>query len=581
MVVAAVTVQGVARGDRIPASVRADRVREYALHAIVDESMPEARKDLATYVREEAARRRISTLRGRLLERLSVAADSILLIDHWQREMGGNDVAEPVLHWLVRSNERLALLLNTLSPDDRGPRAMHSLSAIHNPDPGGPDAYFRLALAIAIVWDQPRPQPHPQTGSSLLSFDFDPVARFHYFKHLYAEGDAEVRYRNVSIRDLKFVVCSAVPLSELRWARRNVRGGSRSWDDKYEDVAYNQGRVVRGEFDWPHGAYTLESIREHGGICVDQAYYGAVTARAHGIPAMLFVGQGRRGLHAWFGYMEREDEWNLEAGRYRYDNYATGVAVEPQLNRSMSDHDLEYFRDRGLRSPAAREAARLVRLGAVLRQLGEMQKAYECGARARKIVPRYDPAWALQEALLMKADSRQALEECVELLDSKATNFRRYPDFVARIRQRQADLLQQLGRNDDAERILRVNQSRLARDRDDLGRFLGIEQIKAVLQRGDTHEARDIFEDVLKDHRHEGMKAVQLVRAYLNLTRETGQTEEAVDFLRRYLPRMHRRSNGESLHGPVFLELLVQAYVNDGDTRGAERARRRLERARD
>ena len=62
-------------------------------------------------------------------------------------------------------------------------------------------------------------------------------------------------------------------------------GSGRSWGNKYGAIKYDTPRLAVNEFSWPgyNGFYTLENIEEHGGICVDQAYFAVMTGRANGV----------------------------------------------------------------------------------------------------------------------------------------------------------------------------------------------------------------------------------------------------------------------------------------------------------
>ena len=58
-------------------------------------------------------------------------------------------------------------------------------------------------------------------------------------------------------------------------------------------------KAVTGKSKDPYDQYTFAEIAKKGGICSDQAYFSANTARAHGIPASILSGDGPRGPHAW------------------------------------------------------------------------------------------------------------------------------------------------------------------------------------------------------------------------------------------------------------------------------------------
>ena len=83
--------------------------------------------------------------------------------------------------------------------------------------------------------------------------------------------------------------------------------------------------------------YTLEDIKNNGGICVDQAYYATILGKGRGIPTLYFHGQGASGGHAWFGYLSHGGKWELDCGRYESQNYPKGYAVDPQTWQRIDD----------------------------------------------------------------------------------------------------------------------------------------------------------------------------------------------------------------------------------------------------
>jgi len=361
-------------------------------------------------------------------------------------------------------------------------------------------------------------------------------------------------------------------LEELQWARKNE--APRAWDKKYSEIVYCDQRLDAKTYQWPNGPYTLAAIQEQGGICVDQAYYALVCARAWGLPSLLFAGEGRRGPHAWFGYMKDKNRWETEVGRYTYDKYATGHAIDPQSNKPMSDHYVEFACDRSLSYSRYRLAARYGRLAQVLATLGYDTAARQAANRSLDAAPFYEFSWYVLETMLAK---EKATRELCDLLERKANVFRKYDDFVADIRQRQAELLRELGEGDKADRMIDRNTRQMGRDRDDLARFLSNEQIKAAYEKGDYAGALKRFEDLLKDQREEGQKIFGLMEDYLALAAETKQNDDAAKFLKRYIDSLRGIYDDTAANERLFLGVLVKAYTQAGDERNLKRIQKKLE----
>lgn len=562
---------------RFFSSQRSD-FRDYAVAALLAGREQRAIGVFGRYFRDE-----FKTPRGQLGSQLHrqtyvQAADSYLLLQRADRLARGAFRRDPAAtRWLFSSNERLALFVDTVSTEDNWPEVVGIIRELHAHDPRGRDRFFELILALAVVWDQPRPAMHPQMGPATLPYRRDITARYEYFRNLYTHRDAKTAYRDLSVTALTFVVDVPVPLGELEWIRENVRGSARNWGEKFFEIGYVDDRVRRGAYVWPHGAYTLANIRQRGGICVDQGYYATMTARAYGIPALFFVGQGRRGPHAWFGYMRDSRNWEMDTGRYAHDNYAQGFATNPQTNQPMTDHEVDYICQRAARPMDYRQAAGYARIGEVLLELGSLDAAFEAAERSVRTVRIFSPAWDIMAQVhARRGDHNQLLN----LFDRKAMAFRDHPDFTVAIRRQQAHILRQLGREAEADALLRRYERRVGSDRDDLGRLLLSDQIDAAYREGNPRKARAKFEDLLDAQRDEGVKLVPILRAYIEFSRQTEQAAEAAQFLRRYVSRLERRYSRNPDMQIVYLTLLLQAYENAGEDWRARDVRRKIDRLR-
>lgn len=483
---------------------------------------------------------------------------------------------DDVAAWLFATDERLALLADTLSPRDDARAVWEILTLLHDHDPDGRDDYFELMLALAVVWDRPRPPMHGQMGKNRLPLEPQVAARYDYFKELYASGASKVSYRRLNVDTLVFVVDTPVPVAELQWARQNVKGAANAWGKKFHEIRYDRQRAEQGVFQWPHGQYTLAGIEKHGGICVDQAYFAVMTARAWGIPAIFFVGPGRRGGHAWFGYLKGEDRWEMDIGRYEMDQYQTGFAINPQTGEPMSDHELAYQCDRALRRPAFARAQQLTRIAEILLAAGDAPNAVRCARQARGEVPLHARPWELEAAALLRLGDTNG---CLELWNRQAEVFGRFPDVQTAVRERQAALLRQIGREDEASRLLANHVRRMGSRREDLARGVVAREAQRSAVAGEAAAARERLEKMLRDQRREGAKVLPLLQQYIEISHQSGEAQEAARFVENYIARL-RREYGESPQNEmIFRELLRQAYENAGDERKLEALRRDAERA--
>lgn len=546
--------------------------RELAVEALATRRLPEGLESLIGVFTKALKSKRDLPTEGEFGVLLR-AADAFILMAYTQESGSGITFRRDVTEWLFGSEGRVRTFLDIVSPQDDWPAMYGIVETLYGHDPAGRDDFRRLILAMALVWDQPRPEPHPQMGRGQLPYDEPMAKRYDYFRDLYASKRADIPYGKLSVAALTNVVDTPVPLSELLWVREHVR--PTNWDRKFFDVRYDMDRLERAVYQWPHGPYALAAIEEKGGICTDQAYYATLCARAYGVPALLFVGEGRRGGHAWFGYMKGTEKWEMDVGRYAYDKFATGYALNPQTNQPLSDHDVSFLCDRALHDDAFSDAARLARLAVVLRELGYLAAARQTAERSLQLSPLFEAPWLVEEKMLEDAKDWRGL---VALLGRKADTFRKYPDYVARINSRRAEVLRTLGDEAGAERLMARNVREVDKDRDDLARSLVSEQVRAAYEKGDYVTARERMEDLLKDQKDEGQKLMEMLESYLKLTQETKQTDAAARFLKRYIDALERRYGGSERNRVILLGVLLKAYENNGDKDEAARLRRRIEK---
>ncbi|AKJ65558.1 hypothetical protein [Kiritimatiella glycovorans] len=471
------------------------------------------------------------------LERAAVIADAVELL----RLLEDHEVPRDVPAWVLAEESRLRSLAGLVSEhDDRG-RMWEIITRLYRHDPDRRDSFDRLIFAMAVVWDRTDRTPiHHQMGPRPPEYEARVAERYDYFRDLYASGGAEQNYADLSARDLVFVVDTPVPLEELYWARDRVEGRASKWGEKFHQISYDHDRLEAEQYDWPHGRYALDDIWRRGGICVDQAFFAVMTARAHGIPAIYFNAMGRSGGHAWFSYMKRPEEWELDVGRYENQFYTTGYAVDPQTDLRMKDHEIAYTCEHELHTDKFTWARRCSQVAELLVREDERGAALGLARRARELVDRYERPWDIELEILRE---RGDLDELQETLAAKAEAFRKYTDtYVEAVRAR-AGVLRETGGHERARELIRMLLSRVSDDgRDDLTRELGLELVRHTAARVGPVRAREDLEKMLEDQVEQGSKVFPLIEAYLKLTKESDQARAAFDFLIDYAAELREES---------------------------------------
>lgn len=499
----------------------------------------------------------VSRVPSREMGVLSVAGECVELLElSKSRSLEGD-----TLLWLLGSDDRLHLFIDVLDPaHDNVNRVVEILTLLRSEDLNGVETYFDLALAIAVVMDKPVRKMHRQMGKDLLTYRAEPLIRFEYFKTLFSEGISKLDYEDLSVREFIFVVHVPVPLSELEWSLKNTDGKLGKWGEKYSSIQYDHDRLDNSRFNWDSGTYTLDAIRNHGGICVDQAYFSVITARSFGIPCLYFRGIGESCNHAWFAFMERPGEWHLGIGRYGSE-YTTGYAVNPQTNVQMTDHDVAYTCERSLKSDDADRAESDLILARVL-QHRDPDSALKCAKEARTLVKRFLPAWEMEREILI---AKQEYELLQKQFDEQKDIFRKYPYILADSAKLISQTLKKAGHAEEATTVLKSLVGVLGDDQEDLTYSLELEEIERIAASGNTKKARRELEQMMESPQYGGNKSFGLISKYVELTKKSGETAAAVKFLEDYVETLVRRYQFPSSYEARLWSMMKQAYKNNGD----------------
>ena len=253
--------------------------------------------------------------------------------------------AESISHLFVRK----------LAPRDDKPAALQNLMTLEQAGLGDLQDYAALGVAFCLVFDEPFPAnwPHAQVPQSTLPLgDLDIVKRFQFYVQANKAKKLDLDLTQLREEDLKYLVDSKVRLSELTYAQQS-KIPYENFEQAFFSIVYDEKRVDSSNLvlDWSFPTYTLQDIEQHGGICVDQAYYASELGKGRGIPTIYFHGQGEAGGHAWFGYLTRTGKWNLDCGRYASQNYPKGYALDPQTWQEVNDATLKRLAKDGDSDP--------------------------------------------------------------------------------------------------------------------------------------------------------------------------------------------------------------------------------------
>ncbi len=441
------------------------------------------------------------------------------------------------ISWVLNDDALSTCFFETLSDKDHVPTAMKLLESFHQADPSHFPKYNALAVAMALVWDQPPSRrPHLQVDESNLPPTKSSVLERYKFwidsdeRHL-----CDYELFKLTPEHLKFVVDATATLDELRWAQTNVRFTKGNFGSAFSYINYDLNRFNNGIYNWPGGTYSLQEIKKRGGICVDQAYFAAMSGKANGIPTLYFEGQGRRGGHAWFGYMKNMDRWDMDCGRYQYDKYATGQATDHQTGEPISDHDIAFLAESFHLLPNFKNSKRHFRQAQLFQKQGNVDSALEALAPCISMAPLNLDAWNLKTELLEEKHDDKALSNH---LNAMAQQFLRYPDIKTECQTKLAELARDKGDAKAAAaldaQVIRENRNK----RHDLSAEVYERQLQECYEKKEFQKARTILHDAVMKMPAESGTVFKLAHEFTTQCLQHGHADEAVRGLTDFKYRM-------------------------------------------
>jgi hypothetical protein len=384
--------------------------------------------------------------------------------------------------WVMSNEDFSEQFFSDIKAVDHLPNVLTTLEDLYKKDPEKFERYPSLALAIALVYDVPPPPwwPHYQVSKEALARKlpkagdtFDRLVREDTLGHTY------FRLARLRAEELKFVVDVTAPASELDWSEANVPYALDDFEQTYLMVNYRNDRAESyAKMVWSGQPYTLEAIKAQGGICIDQAYFATQAGKARGVPTLLFTGLGQDSRHAWFGFLDGEHRWRLDAGRYAEQRFVTGNALDPQTWMNMSDHELEFLSERFRALPSYAQSRVHEEFADEFMRAGDAKLAAHAARTAVNFERRNLDAWETLIAADASLGTAAPLREAV-MREAALAFTPKYPDLVVSYVNRVCQSLRARGETSLAEYEERGLAERLKGDRADLA----VTQASAILAR--------------------------------------------------------------------------------------------------
>ncbi len=427
------------------------------------------------------------------------------------------------------------LFVEKIKPQDIKNQALLNLIRLEQANAADLHEYAALGVAYALVFDQPFPKswPHPQVRPDAVPIgDLDIVQRFNFYVQANRNQKLDQDLTQLTFDELKFMVDTRVKLSELEYAQASRSRISFShFADAFFAINYDMSRLGTGNFalTWNLPTYTLKDIETDGGICVDQAYYATTLGKGRGIPTLYFHGQGAAGGHAWFGYLSRSGQWELDCGRYVSQNYPKGYALDPQTWQVIDDTTLTNLFKNGVKDPNYQPAQNAIAWAVLHKDDPSCKKMLD---EARTIMPELSQTWQMEGAYL----------EFTKASDDDLKSF--YQDWIRQFSstadmkvEGQRHLLAVLKRSNDpdadslAQDLVLANRS----ENFDVGIQAAEQSIQDKIKAGNWDDARLEYERTIRDFGEQGGGTLfyGVIAPYIQACLKGGHVDQAaraIDF---------------------------------------------------
>ncbi len=439
------------------------------------------------------------------------------------------------LDWLFATPRAVEMLAETIRPEDKPRRVLEIWRDCWKEDRQDPERYMALALAIAVVFDDPvsvnpnfyamNAEANQSESDKVSRTNIDPVERYRFYRDAAKRGELRTPLAELRPFDLVWMVDAPVPTSELVWAEKNVNLSRRDWGKAYGMIRYRMDKAAGGRTLYDH--YTLAEIREKGGVCVDQAYFASVTAKANGIPAMIIGGEGDRGAHAWFGYEATRNSWNLSTGRYD-DHFAAGATVDPQTHRTLKEQELRELGEPARRTDGWATTERYLQLADLLAKAKMPEISRLALDAAVSATPQHLGAWNRRLDAMQSA--KVGTDDWEREIGRMRVVFQKYPDVVESINKRETDYLMANGDTKAAFAAAEHQENRLERkdkDRTDLILDSVYKEVALAKESGDDTAPGKIYRDALREKGKEFVAFKALAPRYYDWAKDQHKGAEA------------------------------------------------------
>lgn len=436
--------------------------------------------------------------------------------------------------------------------------------------------YLNLMLACSLVHEM------LATSPGLIRQPKDPLLKMPQLYKYYCKEDASgssllADVKKLSPTQLLYVVDVRLPASEFEWVNHEIKVQRAAWGSLYQSIEYMMERATQD--DDPYTAYTFEEIKELGGVCRDQAYYTAYSAKCKGIPAVCITGDGARGPHAWVGLMTSDKGWSL-AGSY---GYSTGQFVNPCSGKLQHQSSLPRA-DKKMNEAKQDTAVGVMLLSAYMLQVNRPTEAMAAASYVCYTFPTFTAGWENRFDVMRELHETKPLEKGAwrRFLADLERFFSKNKELVDIAQRVEADYLMEGARDATKRSTLKRSTRKLSRLVGDSRADLMVESLNRQAQvyadAKDWHGLAFFYRQILREYAAKGRGDIveQLLRQYASYI----ESAENSKMLWRTLAKDAEAAYGKRAYsGDYFkvkrdvevMNFIADAYRRAGDSRKAEK----------
>ncbi len=480
------------------------------------------------------------------------------------------------LHSFMRAFE-----LNEGRPENMA-RAMQTWFALWKATPEKMrDKYLNLAIACALL------RPEVANSGGMLRNPTTPILTvpqvYDYFCEMDAKKKLLVDVKKMGVSQLLFVVDVRLPRSEFDWVQENLKYSQAQWGQAYPSIRYLMERAANGKDPYTH--YTFAELRKEGGVCRDQGYFAANTAKCKGIPAVYIVGDGDRGPHAWIATMVDALTWK-QTGSYGYN---TGRFTNPCSGRGQHESVL-LSQSKTTTDERLAAAAEGMIVSDYLSRIGCTNEARGAAKYVTSAFPRLTAAWTNRLKVLAADPENMPDEEMWRQVSRELGRMGRHnPELLDYAAEIESGHLMEgksvASQKSSMKRSLRKLQRSVGNERSDLVLEAVERQAELLVESKDMRGLAALYKKQLKESTKRGDVFQSLLWSYMHHWEELEATERNWGALAKEVESIFEKGvlTGTSDHFKLSKEVAIQkmiaeAYRKAGNDRKADKLAESAER---